>query len=551
MNNLTLLRLVAFSLFVSLAGCETIEEADERLEDLTQVADRSILATEAVTASSSIVHKSTPYLGDVSLLAPIDRRLPDVFEGDDGIVVFAQRSLTIKEIADRITKATGLPTYVDTRVLSANTDSTSVPEISAAPTDPIAAIAPPAFNDTTPTARRDTQYEYEYQPDFTGSLSRFLDIIAYHFDMSWSFENGTIFFNRYTTRTFLVKVPLSTNSFDVTVKGATGSQGSGEQGASATFSGDQWAELDDTLASLIPDGSSYSVSQSTGVLTVTTTSRAMEAVATHVERINEILSKRVAVEVAAIFINIDDQDDFGLSIDALFQDAVSGLNVAQRSLVPALSQIGSTSIGILDATDSPNSKFNGTELMLRAVSSNDRLADYRIGTTIAQSNTVTPITLTREQDIVNRISTVNEGIGIVTSTAQTETLNIGFSLQVLPRVVGDNEVHLTLALASSDLTALENFQVSAQQTIQLATVDARQLKNEVVMSSGETLILSGYEQERVVRGDTGLGSSDLWFLGGEKSGQIQRTRLILMVTPTIVGEPQPTRVANREARHGL
>ncbi|MEQ9209109.1 MAG: hypothetical protein RLN96_04585, partial [Pseudomonadales bacterium] len=112
-------------------------------------------------------------------------------------------------------------------------------------------------------------------------------------------------------------------------------------------------------------------------------------------------------------------------------------------------------------------------------------------------------------------------------------------------------VHLTLALASSDLTALENFQVSAQQTIQLATVDARQLKNEVVMSSGETLILSGYEQERVVRGDTGLGSSDLWFLGGEKSGQIQRTRLILMVTPTIVGEPQPTRVANREARHGL
>jgi len=547
-----LFRLLAIAATLSIASCETIEEADERLISLEAIADQSIAETDEITSSSFIVHRAAPYLGDLSTLAPIERRLPEMFENDAGIVLYAQSSLTIKEIAERITKATGLPTYVDTRILGEATETAVSTSLAPAPTDPVAAFTPPVFNSSpVDTGSNSDIVAPTYQPDYSGPLSRFLDIVSHHFDMSWSFENGTIYFNRYLTRTFLVKVPLSTNSFNVTVTGATGGEGNGEQDASATFAGNQWAELEDTLASLIPSGSSYSVSQSTGVLTVTTTKRTMEVVSAHVERINQILSKRVAVEVAAIFINIDDQDDFGLSIDALFNDAVSGLDIAQQSLVPALSQIGSTSIGILGASDSPNSHFNGTELMLRAVASNDRLADYRIGTTIAQSNTVTPITLTREQDIVNQVSTVTEGNGIVTATAQTETLNIGFSLQVLPRVVGNDEVHLTLAMASSDLTNLENFQVSAQQTIQLATVDARQLKNEVVMSSGETLILSGYEQERVVRGDTGLGSSDFWFLGGAKNGQVQKTRLILMVTPTIVGEPQPTRVAERGARNGI
>lgn len=528
-----------------LLGCQTIKDADNRLDELTAEADARVADTQAVTASANIVHKATPYLGDLSELPPVERRLPTTVEGQEGFVLYAQRPLTLKQIADRISKASEIPVYVDTRVLS-GPDAPQTPatgtdlglDINGAPTTPV-------FNGTNDVASLPDQPSQLYQPDFTGPLSRFLDIVAHHFDMSWTFENGTIYFNRYTTKTFLVKAALSTNSFEVSVNGATGSSDTGSQDAGATYQGDQWSELEETLASLIPEGSTYSVSQSTGVLTVTTTSRAMSAVEAHVERINAVLSRRVAVEVAAIFINIDDQDNYGLSIDALFNDAVSGLNVAQRSLVPALSQVGSTSIGILNATDSPNSHFNGTELMLRAVASQGRLADYRIGTTIAQSNTVTPITLTREQDIVSRVSTVTGGNGVVTSTAETETLNIGFSLQVLPRVVGDDEVHLTLAVASSDLTGLEDFQVGQDQTIQLATVDARQLKNEVVMSSGETLILSGYEQERVTRNDIGTGSSDFWGLGGESRGQVEKTRLILMVTPTIVGEPQPTQIAAR------
>ena len=540
--NIPKLFILGFAFF--LLGCETVEKADTRLDELNELADVSLEETQAVTASSNIVHKATPYLGDLSALPPVTRRLPLAMESETSFVLYAQRPLTLKQLADRITKASSIPVYVDTRVLT----SSPLPVADQSSTNPGVDVngAPtiPVFNGTNDTISQADRVTQLYQPDFTGPLSRFLDIVAHHFDMDWSYEAGTIYFNRFTTRTFLVKVPLSTNAFDVSVNGATGGSGSGTQTAGATFQGNQWSELDATLASLVPEGSTYSISQSTGILTVTTTSRAMDAVANHIERINAILSKRVAVEVAAIFINIDDQDDYGLSIDALFQDAVSGLNLAQRSLVPALSQIGSSSIGILNATGS-NSRFNGTQLMLRAVASQGRLADYRIGTTIAQSNTVTPITLTREQDIVNSVSTVVNGNGVVTSTAETETLNTGFSLQILPRVVGDDEVHLTLAMASSDITALTDFQVGAQQTIQLATIDARQLKNEVVMSSGETLILSGYEQERVVRNDSGIGSPDNWFLGGQTTGQVQRTRLILMVTPTIVSEPQPTNVASR------
>lgn len=519
----------------SLSACKIIEKADTRFDRLNNTSQDAQLKTRKHTPSLLVTRKSTPFLGKVESSVPANKILPAALERSNAISMYSSTKLSITQIADRITRATGLPTYVDKRELftrntAASTDST------------LRRVSGGRSSNLLQTDQR------TFTPDYEGPLSVFLNIVSNHFDMDWSIEDGTIFFNRFVTTTYVLNVPNSNNTMSVSISGATGQANDGKQTTETSFKTEFWSEINDTMQAMVPEGATYSVSPSSGTITVSASPRATKNIGQYVSQINKLLKIRIAIEVAAIYIRINDQDDFGLSIDALYKQASSGLTLAQSSLLPTLQQTGSQSIGIFNS----NSEFNGTEMMLRAVASQDRLADYRIISVIAQNNTVTPIKLTRQQDYVSSVSvTTTSESGATTAAVETETLDLGLSIHLIPRVVNNDEIQLTLSISSSELTSLEDYSANENQQIQLATIDARQMKNEIIMKSGETLALTGYEQERVVRGDTGIGSADFWYASGSKSGQIEKTRLLLLVTAKILADPQPSKMNLEVVRNAL
>lgn len=519
----------------SLSACQTIEKADSKFDRLNETSVKEQLKTRKQAPSLLVTRKSTPFLGRVETSVPADKQLPPSLEGSNAISIYSSTKLSISQIADRITRITGLPTYVDKRELfkrntASSTDST------------LRRTSAGRGSDLLRTEKK------TFSADYEGPLSNFLDIVSNHFDMDWTVEDGTIFFNRYVTTTYVLNVPNTDNTMSVSISGATGQASDGKQTTETSFKTEFWDEVNETMQAMVPEGATYSVSRSAGTVTVSASPRATRNISQYVSQINKLLKTRIAIEVAAIYIRIDEQDDFGLSIDALYQQASSGLTLSQSSLLPTLEQTGSQSIGIFNS----NSEFNGTELMIRAVASQDRLADYRIVTTVAQNNTATPIKLTRQQDYVSAVSvTTTSETGATTAAVETETLDLGLSMHLVPRVVNNDEIQLTLSISSSELTALEDYSANENQQIQLATIDARQLKNEVVIKSGETLALTGYEQERVVRNDTGIGSADFWYASGGKTGQIEKTRLLLLVTAKILADPQPSKMNLEVVRNAL
>jgi type II secretory pathway component GspD/PulD (secretin) len=155
------------------------------------------------------------------------------------------------------------------------------------------------------------------------------------------------------------------------------------------------------------------------------------------------------------------------------------------------------------------------------------IVDYRLGSTIAQSGVVSPIVLTTTKNYVSGTS-VTSGVGGTTSTSiTTGTVDTGLSIDALPRLISPHKIQLDLTILNNDLTALTSF-TSGSNTVQLPTIDQRALHNDSVLRPGETLILSGYEQ------DTTTSSRNLGLIGSGKSPDHQKVRMIVIVRPAII-----------------
>ncbi len=517
-------RFLTAALMALLSGCAVLDKADQLFAQ--GEADAKALGARPASGSG-VITVAKPYLGVAVEESKHGEPLPSRWEAPDALTLQLPTALTLPQLAARITRETGIPVRSDNRVIGGE-GTTPPPGVDSSgmlgTTSQPMVTAPPVPGTMAPY--------------FSGPLSRLLDQMAAQFDLAWRYSNGAIVLDRIQTRTFMVRANSVTNKLAANVTSTshgTGGSGSQDVGINATL--DIWTEIDAQLKAILPPKSNYAVSRTTGSITVTTTPRSMEEVALYLDGLNTMLAANVAVEVTAIHINVDETDDYALSLDALYKSGVTGVGLALNGLLPTLAQnVGTGSIAILQpAGGQGSSHFSGSKVFLNAVSSAGRLADSRTVSVVAQNNTPTPLQLTTSKDIIKSIqfNTLSQtGTSSVSTTP--ETIEYGYSFQVIPRVLGRGEVGLVITLTVSDLTALEEKSVGDSQVLQLATIDARKFKNEITLTSGQTLVVAGYDQMRSTRNDRGLGSSGFWLFGGGKKGQVQRTRLLLLVTPTIL-----------------
>ena len=544
-----LLATTGLAALLSLAACSTYEQAKERVADATQKADTLAGAFAPPAAPQrALVFKTTPYYGGGARAIAETLDLPAHLAGRT-ITIRERQPLTLRQVATLLSRELGVPTKVDETAISPN-ETQPLPALPGqAPT-----VAPPPPPNGAGAAWN-TAPSPPFVADYSGPAGPFLQQLATHFDIEPQFRDGALFLDSYATRIFTVNAPAATSSLSTTVGGnsaTTGSAGqdattssaagAGGSGTSTSVTINIWPEINATLKAILPPTARYATSPSTGTVTVKARRRAMAAVAAYFENLNEVLNPRVAVEVALISIDVDDQDDFGLNLEALWRNAATGAQIGLTGLAPAIQAQGGTgSVAILSPPPgSALSAFATSRLLVRAVAQANRLADYRTGTVVTQNNRAAPIQLITNRDIVKSVDlNVFAEAGLATSTARTETLKYGYTLMILPRVVGRGQISVLLSLTNSDLTNLEGRAIDTTE-VQLATVDSREITSEVVLGHGETLILSGYEQTRLLHKATGVGDAEFFGLGGAKAAQKKRTRLLVVVTPTILKPPRAT-----------
>jgi type IVB pilus formation R64 PilN family outer membrane protein len=414
----------------------------------------------------------------------------------------------------------------------------------------------------------------EYMPDFRDTpLETLLDAVCDRFDCDWSYARGTVTISRLVSRVFTVKADPSVKTITSEVSGATpspaqansaGSSGAGGTTAAAGAGGngsdsssqqtstkidlDVWKEIDGTLAALVPAPGRYVTQRAAGLVTVVAPPSTMRRVSSYFEALNRLLSARIAVEITAIYINTDRSDDFGMSLNALYKDAKTGLTYGLADLVPSFAgTIGTASF----AVSNPTSAWNGSSAVIKALAANKRLADVQTGSIITQNGVPSSLKLVTNTDIIRSIqfSTVAQA-GAATTAAQASTIPTGFSLQILPRIVGSSEISLIASVENSAISNETRQSVGQGVSLDLLTTTERNFSINVVIGSGEQVASLGYDQYTASRNQSGLG----WFANlfdGEQKAELVRTRLLLILRAVILKSPTDASSGGASATSGI
>ncbi|MBD9468821.1 type II secretion system secretin GspD [Pseudoxanthomonas sp. PXM01] len=134
--------------------------------------------------------------------------------------------------------------------------------------------------------------------------------------------------------------------------------------------------------------------------------------------------------------------------------------------------------------------------------------------------------------------TVNPGLGTDNTFSQVQYLDTGVILKVRPRVTRDGMVFLDIVQEVSS----PGSEPDANGNVRINT---RRMKTEAAVEAGQTVMLAGLISDSATEGSAGIpGLSRLPVIGalfGRKSTSSERSEVIVLITPTIVRNPQEAR----------
>ncbi|UXA50289.1 type II secretion system secretin GspD [Xanthomonas prunicola] len=146
-------------------------------------------------------------------------------------------------------------------------------------------------------------------------------------------------------------------------------------------------------------------------------------------------------------------------------------------------------------------------------------------------------------------TSINTGIGVDSSYSSVQYIDTGVILKVRPRVTKDGMVFLDIVQEVSSPGDRPTACQSATATINAAAcnvdINTRRVKTEAAVQSGDTIMLAGLIDDSTTNGSSGVPFlSKLPVVGalfGSKSRTSNRREVIVLITPSIVRNPQEAR----------
>lgn len=510
-------------LAVLAASCSIATSMDATIardvEAATQLKEESKMPT-AVANENLIKVKDDIWLGDTSEVEYEGDPLPAYLESADGLTLISNRPITLFEIGDMINKTTSIgvryQSQLETDVKATGGENKPTPE----------------------SLNADWAEPNKMLVSYQGPLSGFLNDVASRFGLWWKYEKREIHFYKFITKTFVVYSLPTNPNLSVNVGGSSsGGGGSSSISLSSSAQFELWQNIEKSITSMIGDGAKLTMAPSDGTITLTATPNDIRKVASYVNEQNNRLSRQVAISVKVLQVSITDTDDYGLDLKATFKDGVTNVAVAGSSSVMTSEKdmANGFSWGIL--------KKNWTaDAAVKALSQQTNASLVTSGTVTTLNNKPAPIQVTQKQNYIAEMTKTNSGsdgdnYDISVTTEEVET---GFTLDVLPRILEHGRMLVMFNMTLSDLIALEKVEFGSSddnQYIQNPKIESRAFTQEVALTSGESLILTGFEKVSNNATKEGTGSATNSILGGSATANKERSLLVIILTPIILESP--------------
>ncbi|MBE6457423.1 MAG: hypothetical protein E7011_01250 [Alphaproteobacteria bacterium] len=511
---------------ITVMGCAKKESAQVAAsvdQDFINAYDAFEMAKNprAKVASGDTVSMSEGvWLGNKSMVLEHRNNLPAKFETDTGVTILLNEPVSLQVLANDIYSITNIPVKIDGQI-------------------------------SADKLRKQVNVAY------TGKLSGLLSQVATDLDLLWYYDKNAIVFYETETKTFTLYA-LGT---EVAYQTAVSTDDSNEVSLESTLK--EWDEVENAISSIIgkADNADFTVSRSLGTITVTASPSVLARVGEYIERQNKRLSQLITIDVKVLQVTISNDSAFGLNLAAAI-NSTSGLNiVANPKNNLASTEASSMNIAVLSNTVSAltgathleggnvvegaytndqimNGSLSGaagSNALIEALAKQGKVSLVtNVGVT-TRSNRVAPVSNTRTTGYIKRFESRNFTT-VESSTVDQDDLETGFTMQLLPNVLENGKILLLFRMSVRELLRMST-QTIGEVTLQLPEVEERSFMQEVIMESGQMLVVSGFEKQKGSDTRYGLGDPDFMALSGSRETSASREVLVVILTPQVLVSP--------------
>ena len=461
------------------------------------------------------------------------------------IVIHTRQSITLQQVVQRITESCHIPVRITPDVLTyLNTSTTgstqqiqgALPPPDASGMVPLAAIGA----SDTPQSRLPGNASSLSELNASG-LTSLLNAVSSRLGISWRYDGSHIIFYYLETQTFPITYMDSQVAYNATVvSGTMSSNGSSGGSASDAISGDAsntqtttvdmksalYQDVKNAVTSMLTPGVGR-MFMSTGFITVTDNPQVLETVRAFIEKRNEEMKRQVVLNVEILSIRKTRNEQAGIDWNAVFSDRTLGLSLGS-TFTGAASDAITGGVSIVDG------KLTGSKAFLKALSSQGDVSVVTQNSAVTKNLTPVPMQIANQQSYIESVTTdTTANVGSSTSL-NAATITTGFNMTLLPFILPDSQtLQLLYSMSLSDKPVIENYE-SGGSKAQLPNVDLKTINQTVDLKSGQTVIISGFQQSGRRSGKQGVGTPGFFGLGGGINSENDDTILVVLITPNII-----------------
>lgn len=375
---------------------------------------------------------------------------------------------------------------------------------------------------------------------YSGDLGGLLNLAASKFNVNWEWigDGKKIRFFKTKSKTYDLRALAGSTTFKnkVMKAGGSGSSGSGsgssEQETGVDSSGvSVWEDITKSIEIMLSPEGSVIASQSTGKITVTDTPVFLNVIDNYIESVNETLLKQVVINVRVLAVDISDSESYGLNWDAIYSNIDKNFSVGLSSPFSQATGAADFAVNILS-----KGKWAGTKAFIQALSTQGDVSQVTSSSEITMNHQPVPIQVGREKSyLASSQTTLNNTVS--STTLQPDLISTGFSMNLVPNIMNNQEILLQFGADISTLINIESIS-SGGSTIQVPEIETRNFVQRVKLRTGDTLVVSGFEQSNLSGKRSSVGNDAFGgffnFLGGSTVNSDSRTALVILIQPIIL-----------------
>lgn len=385
---------------------------------------------------------------------------------------------------------------------------------------------------------------------FKGTFVELLDTIATKTNLAWRYDGEKVNFFRYESRIFRIDALAGNLSTHSTISSTgTGSGGSGggsgpsnssssNSSTSVDVKSDLMADVSSALQSQLSARGKMSLMPSTGQVTVTDTPEQLAKIERYIKDLNKALGKQIAFNVHVYAVQSNANDGYGVDWNAVWSTVATKYNLGFKTSGNTASMGNLFSVNLINAANGAPNDFNGSSAIVGALSTVGKTSLVTSTSVVTLNYIPVPVSVTTETGYLQEVSTTVSG---TSGTSQTSlkpgSVVSGFNMNLLPQAGDSDDLTVQFSMDLSDLVKLSTFtSPDNKSSIQLPQKVLRNFLQRVSMRSGETLILSGFQQTKASDDKNGIGDPGFWAAGGSRNTTGSNTTLVIMITPYVMAK---------------